>query len=263
MYCKTCESLLCPTCVAKIHKKHDLTEIQEGYDVKFDKLKNGQSRIQRKRKAVGSKKEQLNQFLSSENYKYNQVKEDVLKHEKSVKAAVERHFKELRDKLDQNHNSVSNTIKSDLNAVSVLLKQADNKNNEVLEFTQISDASKFFTEINNLEKSIDIQMPQPRSNYGSLLNFIPGEITQSNIGVLELDENLSYEPHVYLEINKQYQTEFEAVTFVSSSIDQTFWISSGGIGLVQKVELDGNKLKVKEDVLKHEKSVKAAVEKEF
>ncbi|VDI38206.1 Hypothetical predicted protein [Mytilus galloprovincialis] len=135
-------------------------------------------------------------------------------------------------------------IKTDLNAVSVLLKQADNKNNKVQEFIQISDASKFFTEVNNLEKSIDIQIPEPRSSYGSLPNFIPEEITQSNIGVLEFDENLSYEPHVHLEINKQYQTELETVTFVSSSIEQTFWISSGGFCLVQKVKLDGNNIQV-------------------
>ncbi|XP_063435616.1 uncharacterized protein LOC134716536 [Mytilus trossulus] len=243
-YCKTCESILCPTCVAKKHKKHDLTEIQEGYDVKFDKLKKGQSKILRKRKVIVSRKEQLSQLLSSENYKYKQVQEDVLKHEQSAKAAVEKHFKELKDKLDQNHKSVSNMIKTDLNAVSVLLKQADNKNNEVQEFIQISDASKFFTEVNNLENSIDIQIPQPRSSYGSLLNFIPEEITQSNIGVLEFDINISYKPHVHLEINKQYQTELEAVTFVSSSTDQTFWISSGGCGLVQKVKLDENNIKV-------------------
>ncbi|CAG2224575.1 unnamed protein product [Mytilus edulis] len=162
-------------------------EIQEGYDMKIDKLKKGQSKIQTDKREIVSIKEQLNQLLSSENSKCDQVKQDVLKYEKSVKAEVERHFKELRDKLDQNHNSVSNTIKSDLNAVSVILKQADNKNNNVQEFIQISNASKFFTEINNLEKSIDIQIPKPRSSYGSLPYFIPGVITQSNIGVLASD----------------------------------------------------------------------------
>ncbi|XP_071170001.1 uncharacterized protein [Mytilus edulis] len=244
LYCKTCDTLVCPTCVSKVHKKHDLTEIQEGYDIKIDKLKKGQTKIQTDKREIVSRKEQLNQLLSSENSKYDQVKQDVLKHEKSVKAEVERHFKELRDKLDQNHNSVFNTVKSDLNAVSVILKQADNKNNDVQEFIQISNASKFFTEINNLEKSIDIQIPKSRSSYGYLPNFIPGEITQSNIGVLEFDENLSYKPNINLKIIKQYQTELKSVVNVCSSIDQSLWLSSGTFGLVQKVKPDGPKLKI-------------------
>ncbi|CAC5425987.1 unnamed protein product [Mytilus coruscus] len=89
LYCKKCDTLVCPTCVSKVHKKHDLTEIQEGYNMKIDKLKKGQSKFQRERKEIVSRKEQLNQLLSAENSKYNQVKQDVLKHEKSVKAAVE------------------------------------------------------------------------------------------------------------------------------------------------------------------------------
>ncbi|XP_063431458.1 uncharacterized protein LOC134714145 [Mytilus trossulus] len=244
LYCKTCDTLVCPTCVSKVHKKHDLIDIQEGYDMKKDKLEKGQTKIQRHRREIASQKDQLNKLLSAESTKYNQVKEDVLEHKKSVKAAVERHFKELGDTLDQNHTSLSNTIKSDLNAVSVLLKQADTKSSEVQEFIAITDVSKFFTEVNSLENSIDIQMLQPISSYGSVSNFIPGEITQSNIGVLELDENSSHEPHFNLKIRKQYQTELKAVTYVCPSVDQSFWISSGAFGLFQNIKPDGTKLKI-------------------
>ncbi|XP_076104920.1 uncharacterized protein LOC143073343 [Mytilus galloprovincialis] len=245
LYCKTCDSLICPTCVAKVHKKHDLTEIQEGYNIKIDKLKNGQRKIQSKRKEIVSYKKQLNQLLSSENYKYNQVNQAIQKHEQSVKVAVERYFKKLRVELDQNLETVSNTIKSDLNAISDLLNQAEEKDNEVQELIHITYASKFFSDANKArQKTNDIDMPNTRSSYETIPNFVPGEITQSNIGVLEYDENLSNEPHINLAINKQYQTELEVVDFVCSSIDQSFWISSGPLGLVQKVKSDGTNLKV-------------------
>ncbi|XP_071169918.1 uncharacterized protein [Mytilus edulis] len=244
LYCKTCDTLVCPTCVSKVHKKHELTEIQEGYDMKIDELKKGQRKIQRDRKEIVSKKEQLNQLFLTEKNKYNQANKDICKHEKSVKAVVERHFKKLRDELDINIETISNTIKSDLNDVSVLLKQTDNKNNEGQELIQLTDASKFFTDVNNFEKSIDIKMPNPRMNHGSIPNFVPGEITQSNIGVLEFDENPSHEANINLEINKQYQTKLESVTHVCLSIDESFWISSGNFGLVQKVKLNGTKLKI-------------------
>ncbi|XP_076104945.1 uncharacterized protein LOC143073356 [Mytilus galloprovincialis] len=244
LYCKTCDTLVCPTCVAKVHKKHDLTEIQEGYDIKIDKLKKGQSKIQKNRKEIVLRKEQISKLLLAESTKYNQVTQYINEHEHSVKATVERYFKKLRDELDQNQSTVSNTIKSDLNAVSVILKEADDKNNKVQEFIQISNASKFFTEASNLEKSVDMQMPKLRSSYGSIPNFIPREITQSNIGVLEYEENPSHQPHINLEKNKQYQTVLEVIKFVCLSTDQSLWISSGTLGSVQKVKPDGTKLKV-------------------
>ncbi|XP_071171945.1 uncharacterized protein [Mytilus edulis] len=244
LYCKTCDALVCPTCVSKVHKKHDLTEIQEGYNIKIDKLRKGQSKIQRNRKDIVSIQERLNQLLSSENSKYNQVHQNILKHEKNVKKEVEMYFKKLRDELDERYNNVSDSIKSDLNAVSILLKQADTKTNEVQESIKITNTSKFFTEFSNLEKYIDIQLPLARSSTLSSPNFVPGQITQFNIGVLELDENPSDEPYRNLEINKVYQTELDVVSQVCFSIDQSFWMTSVKLGLVQKVKPEGTKLKI-------------------
>ncbi|CAC5409487.1 unnamed protein product [Mytilus coruscus] len=241
-YCKTCNTLVCQTCVRKSHKKHNLTEIQEEYDIKIDMLKKGLSKIQTDRKLIVSRQEQLVQLSSAE--KYNQANQDISKHEKVVKAAVENYFKQLRDKLDQYQKTVSNTIKSDLNAVSVLLQQADDKNNEVQESIQITDASKFFKVVNILEKNMDIKMPEPRSSHDCMLNFVPGEIYQSNIGVFKFDENLSDKPHIKLDLNKQYETDFLVGLILFSGIDKSFWISSGRFGLVQKVKTDGNKLKI-------------------
>ncbi|XP_076101056.1 uncharacterized protein LOC143070801 [Mytilus galloprovincialis] len=244
LYCKTCDTLICATCISKVHKKHDVTEIQEGYEMKIDKLKKEQSSIQKDRKQIVSGKEHLNQLLSSENYKYNQVFQNVRNHEKSVKEAVERYFKKLRDELDENHNTVSNSIKSDLNTVIDLLKQADDKKNVVQEIIQIKDASLFFVEVNKLETSICIQMPQPRLSHGSTPNFVPGEFTQSDIGVFKFDANVSHQPNIILEVNKQYQTELVAVEYVCSSNDHSFWIGSGNNDLVQSVKPDGPKLKI-------------------
>ncbi|CAC5409488.1 unnamed protein product [Mytilus coruscus] len=241
-YCKTCNTLVCQTCVKKSHKKHNLTEIQEEYDMKIDMLKKGLSKIQTDRKVIVSRKEQLNQLLSAE--KYNQANQDISKHEKVVNAAVESYFKQLRDKLDQHQKTVSNTIKSDLNAVSVLLQQADDKNNEVQEFIQITNASKFFKVFINLEKKMDIQMPEPRSSHDCVPNFVPGEICLFNIGVLKFIEIPSDEPHIKLDLDKQYQTEFLVGIILFPCIDQSFWISSGKDGLVQKVKTDGSKLKI-------------------
>ncbi|XP_063431660.1 uncharacterized protein LOC134714350 [Mytilus trossulus] len=223
--------------------KHDLTEIQEEYDMKIDKLRKGQNKIQRSMTDFFSEKEQLYKLLYAKKSKYSRVKQDVLKHEQSVTAAVEKYFQKLRDELDQNLETVSNTIKSDIHVVSDLLSQAENKKQEVQELILLTDASKFFTDLKKYEKSVDIQMYYQKSNHGSIPNFVPGQITQSNIGMLEF-ETPSHSPHINLVVNKQYETELENVEYVCSSIDHSFWISSGIFGLVQKIKPDGTNLKI-------------------
>ncbi|XP_063436007.1 uncharacterized protein LOC134716919 [Mytilus trossulus] len=238
-YCKTCDILVCQNCVKKNHKRHNLTEIQEEYDMKIEMLKNGLSKIQTDRKLIVSRKEQLVQLSSDD-----QANQDISKRERFVKAAVESCFKQLRDKLDQHQKTISNTIKSDLNAVPVLLQQADDKINEVQESIRITDAMKFFYVVSNLEKNIDIKMPESKSSLYYIPNFVPGDISQSNIGVLKFDEILAKKLHIKLDLNKQYRAEFLVGIILFPCNDPSFWISSGNDGLVQNVTTDGTKLKI-------------------
>ncbi|XP_063436006.1 uncharacterized protein LOC134716917 [Mytilus trossulus] len=237
-YCKTCDALVCQTCVKKSHKEHILTEIQEEYDVKIDMLKKGLCKIQTDRKVIVSRNEQLVQLSYAE--KYNKANQDISKQEKVVKAAVESCFKQLRDKLDQHQKN----IKSDLNVVSVLLQQADDKNKDVQESIRMTEASKFFKVVNNLEKNMDTKMPEPRSTNYCMPIFVPGEIHQSNIGMLKFDGDLADKPHIKLDLNNHYETNFLVGLILFSGIGQSFWISSCRFGSIQKVKADGNKLKI-------------------
>ncbi|VDI04790.1 Hypothetical predicted protein [Mytilus galloprovincialis] len=43
LFCTKCDKLVCPTCIAKFNKKHDLTEISHAYNLKINKLKKVQN----------------------------------------------------------------------------------------------------------------------------------------------------------------------------------------------------------------------------
>ncbi|XP_076099535.1 uncharacterized protein LOC143068996 [Mytilus galloprovincialis] len=244
LYCNTCEILVCPTCVAKVHKKHDLIEISDEYKMKVDKLKKGQSKMQKNNFNMNAKRNELNKLLSAENSKYSKVRQDILKHEKTVKEQVDKYFKELLNKLDQSHETVLTTVKSDLNALLLFTNQTEDKINEVQDFIGISNATEFFKEVNMIQKSTDIKQPQTKPSYSSSSNFVPGNIDQSNIGTLQEDVSLSAETHVSLVINNEYQTELDVVTFVSPCTDKSIWLSSGGYGMLQRVKPEGTNLKV-------------------
>ncbi|CAG2250095.1 TN [Mytilus edulis] len=153
--------------------------------------------------------------MSAENSKYSKVRQDIVSHEKTVKEQVDKYFKELLNKLDQSHETVLTSVKSDINAISLFTNKTEDKINEVQDFIDISNASEFFKEVKTMEKSTEIQEPQTKPSYSSSPKFVPGNITQSHIGSLQDDGNLSAEINISLVINNEYQTELDAIAFIS------------------------------------------------
>ncbi|XP_052101131.1 uncharacterized protein LOC127735077 [Mytilus californianus] len=247
LFCKTCDNLVCPTCVSKVHKKHDIIEIREEYDIKIGKLKKEKTNIQMEKSNMAAKMDHLNELTIAEKSKFTKVSQDILDHEKSVRVKVNNYFKNLRNQLDQGHKTAMKPIESDQNTISVLMKLADYKVNEVQDLIQISNASKFFTDVKFMEESMTVQTPQTKSSYGSSPIFIPGEINQSNVGVVQSDQTPSDEQNVVFNINKQYKTELSTIFFLSPSPDNSLWISSGSTGELKKVKSEGNKLRVISD----------------
>ncbi|XP_071162338.1 E3 ubiquitin-protein ligase TRIM71-like [Mytilus edulis] len=244
LYCNTCEILVCPTCVAKIHKKHDLIEISDAYNIKVEILKKGQSKMQKSNYTTNAKKDQLNNLVSAENIKYNKEKRNIQSHEETIKEQVEQYFKELKIKLEHNHETVLSTVKSDLNAISLFTKQNVGKINEFQDCIDLSNASDFFKEVKKMEKFTETQEPRTRPSYASSPKFVPGNLNQSHIGSLQDDGNLSADINISLVINNEYQTTLDAIFYVSPWLDQSIWLSSGGCGMLQRVKPEGTNLKV-------------------
>ncbi|XP_071162340.1 uncharacterized protein [Mytilus edulis] len=244
LYCSKCQILVCPTCIMKVHKKHDLIKISDAYNIKVKILKKGQSKMQKSNYKINAKKDQLNKLVSAENIKYNKEKRNIRSHEETVKEQVEQYFKELKNKLEQSHETVLTSVKSDLNAISLFTTQKEDKITEVQNCIDLSNASEFFKEVKKMEKFTETQEPRTRPSYASSQKFVPGNINQSNIGSLQDDGNLSAEINISLVINNEYQTELESITFVSPCLDQSIWISSYSNGMLQRVKPEGTNLKV-------------------
>ncbi|XP_076104340.1 uncharacterized protein LOC143073011 [Mytilus galloprovincialis] len=243
LFCTKCDKLVCPTCVSKIHKKHDLTEISDAYNLKIERLKNEQSKLQKKKYEITATKDQLNQFQNAENSNYTKVSADILNHEKVLKQAVEKHIEKLRNELEQNHKASSKVNEECIKAISKSERQIDEKYSDVQDFIHTTDISKFFQNVNRIEKSTEVSVTKPEISCRTKLQFIPGEITQSNIGVLQSVDIPLPEVNVSLSVVNQYQTNLSLVTFLSPCPDDSLWIACNPDAVLQKVKPEGTKLK--------------------
>ncbi|XP_063435902.1 uncharacterized protein LOC134716822 [Mytilus trossulus] len=242
LFCTKCDSLVCPLCIAKIHERHDLVEISEEFKTKIERLKKGQSRIQTNRTKLATQKVLLEQCKSRENDKYTKVIQTIQNHGEALKQAVDKNIEELNIEVSENHNVILHSIDTDLGEILRSMKANDDKDNETKELIKATDIAKFFREVSQKEKSIDIPVPKTQSSYNLIPKFVPGEITQSNVGVLQSDDN-PIELTVALNIISVYQTELSIVSDIIPCRDKSFWINCKKDNKLMKVKPEGNNLK--------------------
>lgn len=58
MFCTTCDKLVCTSCISKFHTSHGLVDINEGYNIKMEKIKNEQKK--QRKKSMNYRKDKKN-----------------------------------------------------------------------------------------------------------------------------------------------------------------------------------------------------------
>ncbi|VDI06409.1 tripartite motif-containing protein 2/3 [Mytilus galloprovincialis] len=239
LFCTNCDSLVCPICIVKIHKKHDLIEISEGFYTNAERLKKGQNKIQTNRTTLATKKELLEQCKCRTNEKCTKVLQNIQNHGIALKKAVDKYIEELKNEVRENKKLITHQIDTDIDVILRSMKETDDKNNETEELIKASDIAKFFREVRRIEKSIEILVPKTQSSYNCISKFVPGEINQSNVGVLQRDDN-PVKLSVALNIISEYQTEFTGVSDIIPCPDKSIWINCNKDEKLIKVKLEGN-----------------------
>lgn len=244
LFCKTCDILVCPVCIAKLHKMHDLVEIREEYNFRISRLRQGQGKVQRYKIKLDTDLNNLKQMQNTDHSKYSKVKKDILAQEKSLNDAARNYAGRLIAELDQHKKAISESTDSSVKSVSISMKCYDEKYKEVEEFIRVTDVAKFFKEVNRMERTIDVldPVPKPRSPVQSIPFFVPGTITQSHFGILR-SENPNTDTNVTLKVNAVYQAELSRIGTLCPCPDGSFWITNTSDNILQKVKPEGTDLK--------------------
>ncbi|XP_063435642.1 uncharacterized protein LOC134716561 [Mytilus trossulus] len=244
LFCKTCGNLVCPRCIVKCHKGHELIEINEMYNTEINRLKNGQSIRQNDiTKAVSQmhteKKKQI-----SENSIYCKVHKDINTQEKSLINTVKEYAKQCRNKLDKSHAETSRNIEGNINTISRNMKQFEANYKELENCINTSDVAEFFQNAGETSTKMqeDTCIEKIKPTFDVLTNFIPGEMSVLHFGELKSNVNWFEYPTVDLKIKNEYQTELCRVGYLFSCSD-SLWIADNKYKILQKVIPEGNKLK--------------------
>lgn len=243
LFCKTCGNLVCPRCIVKFHKGHELIEINEMYNTEIDRLRKEQNIQQNDITKAVSKMHEEKQKQISENSIYCKVNKDINTQEKALINAVKEYAKICRNKLDKSHAEISRRIEENINTISRNMKQFEGKYKELENCINTADVAEFFQNVAGISEKMHEEIEKIKPTFNVLANFIPGEMSGSHFGDLKSNANWFEYPTVDLKIKNEYQTELCRVGYLFSCAD-SLWIADNKYQILQKVKQEGNKLKV-------------------
>jgi len=228
LYCNTCDELVCPLCIAKTHnKQHDLIEISEGYQIRAEKIRNGQKNIDQKIQLQIRGEEDLGKIKLQEHTNFKKTRKEILDFEKALSAAVNAHVNKLLSELDQQWRDVSKSIDEETNKVKKNRKTLLEQNDKINDIIQSCDPKDMLcvsdTFLKSLETDIKPDISKFPSLHGNLVKATP----------------LNYQTK--LEVVKQFTTDI-GVRNILNCRDGILWICDNR--QLQKVNPEGETLHV-------------------
>ena len=223
LYCNICDELVCPLCIAKTHnKQHDLIEISEGYQIKAEKIRNGQKNIQLQLRGeedpVKIKLQELTKF------DFEKTRKEILDFEKALSAAVNVHVNKLLSELDQQWRDVSKSIEEETNKVKKNRKTLLEQNDKINDIIQSCDPKDMLCVSDTFLKSLETDIKPINNSLPQVSKFVMGDISKfpSLHGNLVKATPLNYQTK--LEVVKQFTTDIGGVNNILNCRDGILWI---------------------------------------
>lgn len=240
LFCKTCDNVVCPVCVSKIHNGHELVEIRTGYEIKEENLKKGQKRMQSVINELDKGEMLIDEKQEAESSNRKELHAAINDHKMVLKKAIDELTENLLKEVDQKWQTLDDPIQKEQNRIIIMKKQLKECNARVEDMKNSGDVAQFFKKDEKLEKAMnETFIPLDLATFETMPKFLPGEFTIYNIGSFRDVSNKTD-----VKFAKQFVTDVQQVHYLSIMHDDTLWIACNTQGVVQHVKTDGNRLKV-------------------
>lgn len=229
MFCLTCDISVCTTCISKIHNGHGLVEINEGYNIKMEKLKNEHKKAKEKIDELTKRKREMSHVDIASSRQYKDLIEKIEAQNAKIKNAADKYTEEIKrdvskkwsDLQKEEFSKVDNVI-DNLHTLSLNAGAVIHSHN----FTQV------LTEYETLSQAINLA----ETGLGTI-SFLPTEISPYIVGSVQVVPN-----DVRMRFMKQFKTDIACVFYLSASPDNSVFISDNNV--LQRVKPEEHRLTV-------------------
>lgn len=184
LFCEPCNRLVCPLCVSKTHRKHDLLEIRKGYDITLNKLKQAKVKDQSNLQRLNQHSLKIEEQLRSNEELYRDNKKNVQAQNIALKKAVDQFTEQMNEKVEELYTSEKKSHKEIQIQVNKLKEKIEDQIPLFEDIITGKDAAKVFIEGGKLEQSLTEEFKLPLFVSQADSTFYPGkiQITQEVFG---------------------------------------------------------------------------------
>ncbi|CAG2229076.1 unnamed protein product [Mytilus edulis] len=231
LFCSTCEQSACPACVTKVHKKHNIVDFQDVYQLKVERLHCGQGKVENNYKEIARRDNNLDHIKTEENSRLSNIRESIRDRALLIKSEIDECACRIISEVDVENAKFDRTIQNEHSTLDGIKTHLNGQRRKVQDMIESNDMVQFFEKIVDVTKSIEDCLP-PTYSITRELQFLPGlAFHPSVVGeILHENENCEYKPK--LEITRKYVSEHDVIQFLTSGPDNSLWYS---INLDKKV----------------------------
>ncbi|XP_076103869.1 uncharacterized protein LOC143072683 [Mytilus galloprovincialis] len=211
LFCQSCEVVVCPLCITKIHNKHNMVELAEGYQLTLKSMKTFNSEIEEKMDQNEEVLSELGILKSSEDRKYELEKQNILNREKILKDEVEKHTNKLLKELDQRKEILMQSVNNARNRSQKLNKDLDLRRKNLNQALNSNIANQVFTVYLEEKTSRQQRIVPANPKFKKLPKFVPGKNVVQDFYLGELKESDDDQKIFEFKVIKQYKTELAMV----------------------------------------------------
>lgn len=188
LYCNTCDSLVCVSCISTDHTGHEFLQISHGLQIKTDMLQGNITSAENELRELKDEKYKLETFQEKQKLKYEEVCQDILKQESVIKKQIEEQIKNKSDEIKRRWLILENRVKDRLQSIRNREDKIIKTKNDTEHKIQSKDIRKYFIK----DSTVDLKPDQSlyMFNYDPLPGYVPNNQCLCELGKFESENDI-------------------------------------------------------------------------
>lgn len=170
LFCEGCKIMICPSCVAGIHKKHDLVEMQVEIQRKVENVQNRIKLNESKLKKLQDGETKLRGIYTTEQEYYKNMDAKISEQEKHILNILQNHTRSLKDELNEKWIVIDHSVSGEIKKVIESGTKLEAQNKTLLEILHSNDPVKIFA-----CSASSVKIGITNFNFKSMPVFVPNK----------------------------------------------------------------------------------------
>ncbi|XP_071161636.1 E3 ubiquitin-protein ligase TRIM45-like [Mytilus edulis] len=219
LFCQSCDVVVCPLCITKIHNKHNMIELAKGYELTMKTVKLFNSEIDQKLVQNGEVLSEIGIFKSSEDSKYELEKQKILSREKVLMDEVKKHTNKLMKELDQRKEILVKSVNDAENRSEKIKTDLDIRKKNLSYALNSYNAYQVFSIYLEEKTSRNQNIEHVKTTFIKLPTFVPQKLEVKEFKFGSLVETNDDKKQFEFKVIKQYKTKLPLVENLVCSSD--------------------------------------------